>query len=100
MAPLLSAALGAPVPVPLSATVGVPPFEVRLSTAIRDPVLLGLNVMVIAQVAPAATLDPHVFVCAKSAAFAPAMPIAVTDSAALPVFVNIAFAAALVTLTP
>ena len=64
-------------PLALSATV---------SEALREPVAVGVNVMLIAQVAPASTLAPQLFVCAKSPAFAPPSPMLEMLSPALPVF--------------
>jgi hypothetical protein len=60
-----------------------------LTAAVRVPVVLGVNVTLIAQVPAAATELPHVFVCAKSPAFVPPTVILVMASAALPLFVRV-----------
>jgi hypothetical protein len=41
-------------------------LSVTLSEAVRVPAAVGVKVTLIVQLAPAATLDPQVFVCAKS----------------------------------
>jgi hypothetical protein len=56
------------VPVPLTATVwGLPAALSKMfSVAVREPVVVGEKVTLMVQLAPAFTLDPHVFVSAKS----------------------------------
>src|SRR5947199_2790558 len=73
-----------------------------VTVALRAPPAAGENVTLIVHDAPAATVlgaSGQLLVCAKSAAFVPLTPIAVTDSAALPVLVTVAVAAALVVPT-
>jgi hypothetical protein len=55
-------------PVPLSATVCGDPvaLSVMFSVPVRPPAPVGANVTEIVQFAPAATLVPQLFVCAKS----------------------------------
>ena len=90
-------------PVPASEMLcGLPDaLSVTDSEALRAPVAVGLNVMLIVQFAPAATLEPHVLVSAKSPLFAPvmAMPEPLIVNAAVPVFVRVTVCAVLVTLT-
>src|SRR5215831_13124139 len=52
--------------------------------AVRDPSCVGLKVMLIVQLAPAATELPHVFVWAKSPGSAPVNPTLVIPSATVP----------------
>ena len=68
----------------------------------RAPDAVGLNVTEIVQLAPAASVlgaIGHVFVCAKSAAFAPVRPIELIVSAPVPEFVRVTFCAGLVVPT-
>lgn len=85
------------VPVPVSDTVwGLPDaLSVIVSDAARVPWARGLNVTLIVQFAPAATLDPQLLVCEKSAGFAPAMVMLVILSVAEPVLVSVTGWAAL-----
>ena len=55
----------------------------------RAPVAVGLKVIEIVQLAPASTVVPQSFVCAKSELFAPVMAIALKFSEALPLFVSV-----------
>jgi hypothetical protein len=66
-------------------------LSVTDSEPFRAPVAAGLNVMLMVQLAPAATLDPHVLVSAKSPLFAPvmAMPEPLKVSVAVPVLVSV-----------
>jgi hypothetical protein len=82
--------------VPVSPTCcGVPlALSATFSVAVSAPVELGVNVTLIMQLPPAATLEPHDgLTCAKSAAFAPKMlmpmPVPVMLSAALPVLESV-----------
>jgi hypothetical protein len=74
-------------PVPVRATFcGLPAaLSVILTLADRVPAAVGLNVTLMEQFAPAATLPPHVLVCAKSPAFAPAIEMLAIVSVAVPV---------------
>jgi len=92
---------GTPTPVPLKLTVwGLPlALSVMLTDALRDPVAAGSNFTLIVQLAPAATLLPHVFVWVKSAVFVPVRPTLVMFKVALPVLVSVALWAALVVPT-
>jgi hypothetical protein len=63
----------ASVPVPERLTVcGLPAaLSEMLTEAVRLPLAEGVNVTLIVQLAPAATLDPQLLVCAKSLALVP-----------------------------
>jgi hypothetical protein len=52
----------------------------------RTPTAEGVNVTLRVHVPPTASEFPHVFDCAKSAAFPPVMPMFIIVSEALPVF--------------
>ena len=80
------------VPVPERPTVcGLPlALSVMLTQAVRLPPAEGVNVTLIVQLAPAATLDPQLLVCAKSLAFVPASARLVMLKAALPVLLRVA----------
>jgi hypothetical protein len=65
----------------------------------RLPVAVGLKATAIAQLPPAATLEPQVLLCEKSPAAAPAMLMPVTVSAAVPVFESVRLCVALVVPT-
>jgi hypothetical protein len=54
--------------------------------AIRAPAAVGLNVMLILQLEPAATLPPQVFVWLKSPLFAPITAMLVMVRVSVPVF--------------
>src|SRR6476646_6062990 len=77
---------GAAAPVALSAAwCGLPDaLSVIVRLALRVPVAEGENVTEAAHDAPAASVLAHVFVCAKSAAFAPETAMLVIVNAALP----------------
>jgi hypothetical protein len=66
-----------------------------LRDPVRLPVAVGLKVILIVQLVPAAKLVPQVFVCAKS----PVALILLIDNAAVPLLVKVAVWAALVVLT-
>jgi hypothetical protein len=70
-------ATGSETPVPAKLTVcGLPlALSVMVSEALREPAAEGVNVTLIAQLAPAETVLPQVFVCVKSPALAPLMAI-------------------------
>ena len=55
----------------------------------RVPSTVGINVTVMVQLAPGPTLDPQVFVCAKSPAFVPVIEMLVTLRLVVPTFVNV-----------
>ena len=78
-------------PVPESATVwGLPAaLSATLRDAVRVPAAAGVKVTPIVQVAPAATLAPHVLVWVKSPALAPETAMPETSSEALPVLVRV-----------
>ncbi len=78
-------------PVPVRLTVcGLP---AALSARLRDtesvPLMLGVNVTLMVQLAPTATLVPHVFVCAKSPLFVPAIRMLVIVRGAVPEFCKV-----------
>jgi hypothetical protein len=79
------------VPVPVRAAVwGLP---VALSVTVRVPVLapvaVGLNVTLMAQLAPAARLVPQLLVCEKSALLVPVNVMLVRVNAAVPLLVSV-----------
>ena len=74
-------------------------MSVIVMDAVRVPVAEGVNVMLIAQEAPAATDVPQLLVCAKSLAFVPVMAMLVIASAAFPVLLKVTTCAALVVPT-
>lgn len=78
------------IPVPVSvATVGlVGAFEAMDNDALRAPVLVGLNTIENVQENPAANDVLQVFVCEKSAAFAPVKEIAPKFSGPVPLLVK------------
>src|SRR5579872_1743859 len=89
-----------PVPVPVRFTVwGLPPaLSAMLTNAERLPMLAGVNVTLMVQLAFAATELAHVFVTAKSPGSVPAVPMLVIVKAAFPVFVRSTDCGALVVL--
>jgi hypothetical protein len=87
-----------------SVTVGVKPVPVRLtlcglplalsvtvSDAVRVPDADGVNVTLIVQLAPAATLLPQLLVWAKSPEFVPLMPMFEMSNVAFPVLERVTF---------
>ena len=84
-------ATGSPPPVPLKLTVWglLIALSVMASDAPRDPVAAGVNVTLIVQLAPAATLLPQVFVWAKSPGFGPPMAMLEMFREALPMFESV-----------
>jgi hypothetical protein len=74
-----------PVPESDAVLLPAPPPVVTLSSATFDPVLVGLNVTLIAQLAPAATDVPQLFVCANWPGLVPLMAIDVIGKAVAPV---------------
>ena len=64
-------------------------MSVKVSVAARDPLVAGVKVTLIVQLAPAATLGPQLFVSAKSAGFVPVIEMPVMLKAALPVLLNV-----------
>ena len=70
------------------------------SDALREPFAVGLNVMLMVQLAPVANVDPQVMVLsAKSAAFVPAIEMLLIVILALPAFVRVTICAALFVFT-
>ena len=65
----------APVPERDVALVPAPPLAVTLSVATFEPVLVGLNVTSIAQLAPGASEVPQLLVCANWKGLVPPMAI-------------------------
>ena len=74
-------------------------LSLMLIDADRGPDAVGVKVTEIVQLAPAATLLPHVLVWWKSDALVPVTPTPVMDSAALPEFETVIVWATLVVLT-
>jgi hypothetical protein len=64
-------------------------LSVRVTAAVRVPLVVGLKVTLIVQLAPAATELPQVLVCAKSPGFIPASAMLVRVKAALPVLFSV-----------
>jgi hypothetical protein len=79
------------VPVPESATVcGLLTASLaKVMAAVRVPFAVGVKVTLIVHLAPAATLDPQLFVWAKSLALAPETAMFVMLKAALPELVRV-----------
>jgi hypothetical protein len=78
-------------PEPLRGTVCEPleALSVKVRLAPSAPLMLGVNVVLVVQLAPAARLVPQVFVWLKSAAFVPVTVMPVMESVALPEFVRV-----------
>ncbi len=76
------------VPVPVSVAVCGEPVALSItdSVAVSVPVVAGVKVTEMSQLAPAARVVPQVVVSVKAVAFAPAIEMPVTVRAALPVF--------------
>lgn len=70
-----------------------------VTDAVRDPLAVGLNVTLIEQFAPAATLVPHVVVWEKSLLFAPVTAMELIVSGAFPLLLSATCCAALVVPT-
>jgi hypothetical protein len=66
-----------------------PALSVIVTEALRAPEAVGVNVTLIAQFDPAARLVPQVFVCEKSPALAPVIPMELMERAAPPSFVSV-----------
>jgi hypothetical protein len=60
-----------------------------LIVAVRVPSAAGVKVTLILQLAPAATLEPQVFVAVKSVAFVPVTAILLRVSGAVPVLLSV-----------
>lgn len=90
----------AAVPVPLSVAVCGEPVALSATDRVAEKLVTedGVNVTEIAQLAPAASELPHVFVSAKALAPAPPMVMPLMVSAALPVFFSVTIWAELVVL--
>src|SRR5207245_1319882 len=71
-------------------------LPVMKSEAVRVPAAEGVKVMLIVQLAPAAIAESQVFVCAKSALFAPPNATMARFKAAAPVLVNLTVCVGLV----
>ena len=83
------AAEDAPVPERLTAC-GLPiALSAMASEAVRLPLAKGVKVMLMAQLEPAATLDPQLLDWVKSPAFEPAMETLVMFNGALPVLLRV-----------
>jgi hypothetical protein len=78
------------VPIPLRVTFcGLPAaLSLMLSAAVRVPDAVGLNVILMLQLAAVANELPHVWVCAKSLALVPVTAIAVMLKVVLPMLVS------------
>ena len=79
----------APVPVRLTVC-GLPvALSARVRDAVRVPLAAGVNVTLIVQLFPATTLDPQLFVWAKSLVLVPERAMLVTLKVALPVLFRV-----------
>lgn len=85
-----------PVPLKLMVCGLLPALSLTVSEALRDPAAEGVNLTVIVQLLPAATLPPQLLVCAKSPAFVPLMARLEIFSEPLPVLERITDCGALV----
>ena len=74
-------------------------MSVKAIFAARLPLTEGLNVTLMVQLAPAATLDPQLLVWAKSLALVPETAMLVTLKAELPELVRVTALVVLVVLT-
>lgn len=83
-------------PVPLRLAVYVPPAVLAVSVPACAPIVPGVKVTVMVQLAPDATLVPHVFVAANG----PLAETLVTPRAVLPVLLSVTVCAAEVVPTP
>jgi len=86
---LAAAAVLAPVPERLTLWVPLEALSVRVTAAVRVPAAGGLKVTLIVQLAPIATLEPQVFVSAKSPGSAPVNAMLEMLRAALPVLLSV-----------
>ncbi len=79
------------VPVPVRLTVWGLPLALSLidRVALRVPAAVGVKVTLMAQFAPAATLDPQVFVCEKSPGLVPPIAMLLIANAPVPVFASV-----------
>ena len=89
------------VPTPLKLTAwGLPGALSEMATdAARLPLAAGVKVTLMAQLDPAATETPQLFVCAKSVGLAPATAKLEIVSAAFPVFLSVTTCTLLVVVT-
>src|SRR5437870_4396548 len=69
------------------------------TAAVLEPVAVGLNVTLMAQLAPAATVLPQLLVWVKSPPLVPVMPMAEMVSGAVPEFVRVTVFGAVVVPT-
>ena len=83
--------VGCAAPVPISGIVcGLPlALSVTDSAALRPPAAVGLKVILIVQLAPAARLEPQLFVCAKSPLFVPVSAMPLIERLAFPVLFSV-----------
>jgi hypothetical protein len=64
-------------------------LSVKVTLAVNDPLATGVEVTLMAQLAPAATLVPQLLLCAKSLGFVPPSPMLLTLRAAFPVLLKV-----------
>jgi hypothetical protein len=88
-------------PVPLRPTFLRPPQPLveMLRVALRDPVVLGVKVKLIVQLASGASELPQLLACPNLLAYVPLISRLLMDRFALPVFCRVTFCGALVVLT-
>jgi hypothetical protein len=79
----------APVPVSVTLCGLTEESYKRVTEAVRDPIAVGWKITLIAQLAPAATMDPQLLVCAKSLGFVPASAMLEMLKSALPALVRV-----------
>lgn len=91
-----------PVPVPVSAAVCglLASLSATLRVAVAAPAAVGLNVTLIVQFVPVASVAPHALVSAKDDASAPVMLTTMFFTVAVLVFLNVTVCAVLVVLSP
>ena len=77
----------------------LPLLSVMLTEAVREPIAEGVKVTRIVQPAPAATLAPQVFVCAKSPLLVPVIAMLLRVTVVAPLFVSVTVCVALVVPT-
>jgi hypothetical protein len=90
------------VPVPVSVAVCglLASLSATLNVAVMSPAAFGVNVTLIVQLAPAASVAPHALVCAKEDADAPARLTTMFFTVAVLLFFSVTVCAALVVLSP
>ena len=78
-------------PVKFTVCEGGEALSAMSTKALRLPLEEGVNVTLMAQLAPTATLAPHVLVSGKSFLFAPVIEMLLIDRGAVPALVRVMF---------